>query len=834
MPVLRNLPVYQHRSEIIKALEENQVLIIESPTGSGKTTQLPIILKEAKYDEKGIIGITQPRRIAALSISDFIKKQLELDKDDHYCAYTMRFDDTSDSSTKIKVMTDGILLQELKSNPYLTNYSVIMVDEAHERSLNIDFILGLLKQICEVRPELKIIISSATINTEIFSAFFNNAPIISIKANAYPVEIIYDPLKLTKTAVLGQEDYQHIKKIAEKSIQNNDGDILVFLPGEYDILQVSDCLKSINRETLIIPLYGRLSKEEQEKVFLKTPEGKTKIVVATNIAETSITIDGIRVVIDSGLAKMNFYNQKNFTSSLDSMMISKSSSIQRAGRAGRTQSGICYRLYSEEIFSNLAPFSTPEILRSDLAEVMFRMSELGIYDYENFPFITAPKRSAIESAELTLNMIDAIDNERKLTKVGELMKLFPLLPRHSRVLTQAITTYPEVLYEILIAISFLSTKSPFLRPKDKEEIADAKQATFQDAIYGDFVGYLKLFNAYKEIDTQKGMEKFCKLYYLDVEIMNEIVHIQKQLEEIVSLQNIPITKGGSVDSYLTCLISGLIQFVCYRYRKNTYRSITADEIYLHPSSSWFVNPPQFILAGEIVQTSRMFARSVSPLKKEYFSDLNKELLPKLINEKPGKKEREKESTRKKDFATTLEIYQRNYQYSFSKGSIDYKTVTIPINDLPYLISEGHKKGKAKSIKVELSSFYKGKEVFSIPMKLKEVIQEGSLIPIKEPIEGIEDKSFNIFKSPNEANEFIKKYLFHPLIIKGGAKKKIFGFLGINYYAKGIIYFANFKRLSDMLDSAFFTLSKMKPNIKDKKLKDTCSKIIKDIQSLEDF
>ena len=304
MIAFRDLPVYRHRDEILKGLEANRTIIVESPTGSGKTTQIPLILKEAGYDRKGIIGITQPRRIAAVSVCGFIRKQLG--SDDSLCAYKMRFADTSDRNTRIKIMTDGILLQEVKQDRTLSRYSVIMVDEAHERSLNIDFILGLLKEIARERDDLRIIISSATINASSFSSFFDGAPIISIDSRPYPVETVYVPAILSRET----EDYYYAKvaSLVRKSWDDNEGDVLIFLPGEAEIKRCIEELEYSDTSGVyqIYPLYGRLSKEEQERVFIPTEEGRMKVVVATNIAETSITIDGIRTVIDSGMAKISF------------------------------------------------------------------------------------------------------------------------------------------------------------------------------------------------------------------------------------------------------------------------------------------------------------------------------------------------------------------------------------------------------------------------------------------------------------------------------------------------------------------------------------------------
>ena len=323
---MKHLPVYQHRQEILTALEKNQVIIVESPTGSGKTTQIPLILHEAGYTAAKTVGITQPRRIATLSVSDFIRRQLEIK--DAFVGYKMRFNDTTDRETRIKVMTDGILLMELKADPLLSAYSVMLVDEAHERSLNIDFVLGLLKNVLLARPEFKVIVSSATINTSVFSHYFDDAPVISIDARIHPVDIIYKPVMNPENSL---EVIDTVTSIVEQRAQAKAGDILVFLPGEFDIKTCVQQLTTskIRKELVVYPLFGRLSKEEQERVFNPTPRGKTKVVVSTNIAETSVTIDGITTVIDSGIAKINYYNQKNFTSSLVSLPIARSSCEQR-------------------------------------------------------------------------------------------------------------------------------------------------------------------------------------------------------------------------------------------------------------------------------------------------------------------------------------------------------------------------------------------------------------------------------------------------------------------------------------------------------------------------
>ncbi len=688
------LPVYQHRQDILDALALNQVIIVESPTGSGKTTQIPLILHQAGYGSQRIIGITQPRRIATLSVSDFIKRQIN--DEGGLVGYKMRFEDTTVPSTRIKVMTDGILLMELKADPLLTSYSVMLIDEAHERSLNIDFILGLLKHIVAQRPEFKVIISSATINTKVFSRFFDGAPIISIDARVYPVKIHYRPLERENL----ENQVDAIVSIVKAEAKKRSGDILVFMSGEFDITVTVSALIGADPQSRleIYPLFGRLSKEEQESVFNETTAGKTKVVVATNIAETSVTIDGITTVIDSGIAKVNFYNQKDFTSSLVPLPISRSSCEQRAGRAGRTAPGQCYRLYSEQDYQSRSSYGTEEILRTDLSEVVMRMSDLSIYDYEKFPFITRPRDSAIKSAEETLRFIGAIDEYRRLTTIGAMMSRFPLLPRHARVIVEAMMGHPDVLSEVLVAISFLSTKTPFLLVPGEEEASRAAQRRFNTSEYGDFVSYLNVFEQYTANVGKDAKQKFCTRNYLDYQGMQEIVHVNEQLGEICGDIGFPLSSGGSIREYLCCIASGLLQYVCIRAKAAMYKSLTADQVFIHPGSSYFKTPPRFIIAGEIVQTSRLYARSVSPLEREWLDDISQGLYGQLTALAKGvrAKEREEIQEQKKEKRGrgkaapvqqkgTVVVYNHNYPTETSGTKKRQRTIAIiPFEDLPIL------------------------------------------------------------------------------------------------------------------------------------------------------
>ncbi len=625
-----DLPVYRQKDRILDAISSNQVIVVESPTGSGKTTQIPQILYEAGYTDSGIIGVTQPRRIAAVSVSEFIARQMGKKIPDTI-GYKMRFEDKTDLSTRIKIMTDGILLQEIKADYSLSRYSIIMVDEAHERSLNIDFILGLLKRILRERSEFKVIVSSATINAEIFSEYFDECPIVKIETSPFPVEIIYEPPKEENSY---DSLLEKITGIVGRTIEKQDkGNILVFLPGQRAI---KECLARLadlegSKRLKLLPLYARLTSGEQEKVFPEYP-GRRKVIVATNIAESSVTIDGITAVIDPGQAKINYYDQKTYTSSLVEIVISRASCNQRKGRAGRTAPGICYRLYDRKSYESRPLFTQEEIFRTDLSEVVLRMAEIGLRDFEDFDFLSPPGSRGIISAIATLRLLDALDAERNLTETGLMMVRFPMLPKHSRMIVEAILSYPQILEEVVIASSFLSANSPFLLPMGEEMEARKAHHNFKDPL-GDFLSYLKIYRAYRRCRDRDG---FCRQHYLDREVLDEIVNIKTQIEEIISEMGIPILSGGKAEDYLCAVSRGLIQFVCTKVGRRNYRSLTAKSIQIHPASVMFHSEPQYIVAGEIVRTTRTYARSVSRLKPEWLKKISPVLYQKVGEETAGK------------------------------------------------------------------------------------------------------------------------------------------------------------------------------------------------------
>lgn len=685
----KSLPVYEQKERILEALKENQVIVVQSPTGSGKTTQIPVILHEAGYDSTGMIAVTQPRRIAALSVSEFISKQLGTSYPG-LVGYKMRFEDKTNETTKIKIMTDGMLLQEMKLDPWLSKYSVIMVDEAHERSLNIDFALGLLKRVLEVRKEFKIIVSSATMNAEAFSQYFGLCPIVTIDTVTFPVAMVYDPPKIPASTISEEASDMLLQKIGEtvRRVLDNgdDGGILIFLPGEKII---KDCMRYLDHSHYAyklhtLPLYGRLSKEDQERVFLEPPKGKKKVIISTNIAETSVTIADITTVIDSGLAKLNFYNPRTFTSTLSETQVSKASCNQRRGRAGRTREGTCYRLYGRKDFESRPLYTTEEIYRTDLSEVVLQMADLGITDFMEFDFISHPGKEGIIGAIDTLDMLGALDEERNLSSIGKLMVNFPLEPRVSRIIVESIMKYPDVMEEVLIASSFLSANSPYVLPPGEEMEARKAHHRFQE-IEGDFVSYLKLFS---EFTNSQNKSMFCEKNYLDLRMMLEIQNIDEQLKEIVGHMGLPIVGGGDKSDYLTCIASGMIQFVCERSGRESYRSLTADKIFIHPGSVMFRKEPLYIVAGEIVRTSRMFAMSVSPLTRSILGKLSDDILPRLdaASSHSGKnasqkKERNKNFLEKSHGSEGKRTFNLSGTYFTVEKIKGRNTVILPVEEL---------------------------------------------------------------------------------------------------------------------------------------------------------
>ena len=671
LPSGTDMPVYRHRRRILAALDSHGAVVVESPTGSGKTTQIPRLLYEHGYGRTGRIGITQPRRIAAVAVCRYLQQQMtaaggasaELSAD--LIAYKMRFEDTITPACAIKIMTDGILLQEIKLDADLREYQVVVVDEAHERSLNIDFTLGLLKQVLARRADLRVVVSSATINADAFSAYLGGCPIVRVDAGAFPVEVRYRPTdpehdaEATLTAIL--------EIVAEIDRNGMPGDILIFLSGEREIRECIAALRSLplDRTLQPLPLFARLSGDEQQRVFDHYPD-RRKVVVATNIAETSVTIDGIVWVIDPGRAKLNAYDPHTFTASLTETAISRASCDQRKGRAGRTRPGVCYRLYDRSSFDDRPAFTEEEILRTDLTEVVLRMADLGIDDFEGFDFISTPGRPHIRAAVDSLRWLGALDDGRRLTAIGEQMAKFPILPRLARIIVEAIHRYPTVVEEAITGAAFLSTPSPLLFPLGEEEQARSAHQAFHHRL-GDFAGCLDMLRAFEQTGDRHG---FCRRHFLDVRVLAEIANIKRQIAEIVSGMGVPLSRGGPLHDYLCAIARGLIQSVCVNTGRGAYRSLAAERIHVHPGSSMYREDARFIVAGEIVRTSRLYARSVSPLRAAMLGRIDPRLAELLAEprERPGRGRADRRRARARAGRASLQLAGMSLPLSPGKGA----------------------------------------------------------------------------------------------------------------------------------------------------------------------
>lgn len=638
------LPVTARKDEIVKAIRENQVVVIAGETGSGKTTQIPKMCLEAGLGIEAKIGCTQPRRVAALSISKRIAEELRANWG-REVGCKIRFDDHSSPHTYIKLMTDGILLAEAQGDPNLSEYNAIIIDEAHERSLNIDFLLGHLKNLLERRKDLKLIVTSATIDTQAFSKHFNDAPIIEVSGRMYPVEVHYQPLN-SESEESGDVNYVDAAVSACERIlyESNTGDVLIFMPGERDIRESGDQLQGrFAGEAEIIPLFGRLSSGDQQKVF--APSAKRKVVIATNIAETSLTIPGIRYVIDAGLARISRYNPRTRTRRLPVEAISQSSANQRKGRAGRVQDGICIRLYSEEDFNERPAFTQPEIQRSNLAEVILRMKAFYLGDIETFPFVQPPTPAAISNGYSLLQELGALDEQRAITPLGRDLARLPVDPTIGRMLLQSQREHAT--REMLIIAAGLSIQDPRERPSDQKEAAMAAHRKFNDP-KSDFLALLNIWNAvhdqWEQLRTQNQRRKFCKQQFLSYLRMREWQDLYTQLHNALEdLGTLKLNESNAqYDAIHRSILAGLIGHVAHREERNNYKATGNRMTTVFPGSTLYErgefrpkkgakpdhkapkpksNQPQWIVAGEIVETSQLFARTIAGIDPQWIYQL---------------------------------------------------------------------------------------------------------------------------------------------------------------------------------------------------------------------
>ena len=658
------LPVHEKLEEIKKAIAENQITIICGETGSGKTTQLPKICLELGRGAAGLIGHTQPRRLAARSVAERIAEELKSEIGSAV-GYKVRFTDHTSRDACVKLMTDGILLAETQTDRYLATYDTIIIDEAHERSLNIDFLLGYLKQLLPRRPDLKVIITSATIDAERFSQHFNGAPVLEVSGRTYPVEILYRPLTSKDEDDAEVELTDAIVNAADELARYGEGDILVFLPGEREIREAAEALRksTLRRNDEILPLFARLSHAEQHKIF--HPSGaKRRIVLATNVAETSLTVPGIKYVIDTGLARVKRYSARAKVEQLHVEKISQAAARQRSGRCGRVSAGVCIRLFSEEDFNSRTEFTDPEIVRSNLAAVILRMAALKLGDVAAFPFLEMPDSRYINDGFQVLLELGAVNEHNGLTKLGEQMARLPIDPKIARILLAA--KKHDCMAEILVIASALSIQDPRERPLEARDAAAKAHERFTDK-QSDFLAYLNIWDSFqRERDkglSNKQLVQWCRQYFLSHLRMREWRELhhqlaqtaiemglttkevafrrppevrqltssenagdqdlsaklkQKQLDKKQHRAQIRAAKEAGYEQIHRALLTGLIANVGMKSPDgNDYTGARGSRFHLFPASALFKAKPKWVMAAELVETTRLYARDVAVIQPEW-------------------------------------------------------------------------------------------------------------------------------------------------------------------------------------------------------------------------
>ena len=621
-----NLPLTAKVQEISAALAANQVVIVAGETGSGKTTQLPKICLGIGRGVYGTIGHTQPRRVAARTVAHRIAEELDVRFGDQV-GYQVRFTDQSNPGTHIKVMTDGILLAETQHDRFLETYDTLIIDEAHERSLNIDFLLGYIKRILSKRTDLKVIITSATINVERFSKHFSNAPVIEVSGRTYPVEVHYRPIAESVRAHDSDElMYQGILEALRETGQldkgrRDAGDVLVFLAGEREIREVAHLIRRSDLKHLdVLPLYSRLGVAEQNQVFQR--HSKRRVVLATNVAETSLTVPGIRYVIDPGQARISRYSYRSKVQQLPIEAISRASAEQRKGRCGRVSDGICFRLYSEEDFESRPEFTQPEILRTNLASVILQMLQLNLGDISKFPFVEKPDQRQINDGFHLLNEIQAVNRQRKISRLGKDIARFPVDLRLARMLIEAGRT--GCLSEMLIIASALSVQDPRERPHENRQAADEAHRQYWHE-QSDFMAFVNLWGAY-EVErqqlSQNQLRKFCRRRYLSFMRMREWRDVHRQLHllcrELSLKEN---QKPADYTSIHRALLSGLLGNIGEKTDESEYTGARNRKHYIFPGSSQFKVKPKWIASSELVETTRLFARNVAQIDSSWVEPL---------------------------------------------------------------------------------------------------------------------------------------------------------------------------------------------------------------------
>jgi ATP-dependent helicase HrpA len=640
-----NLPVSQKKDELLAAIRDHQVVIIAGETGSGKTTQIPKLCLELGRGIKGIIGHTQPRRLAARSVAGRIADELNVTLGGAI-GYKVRFNDRISENTLVKLMTDGILLAEIQQDRLLTQYDTIIIDEAHERSLNIDFILGYLRQLLPKRPDLKVIITSATIDPQRFSRHFNHAPIIEVSGRTYPVEVRYRPI--VDDADDGDRDQQQaILDAVDELSHEAAGDILIFMSGEREIRDTADMLNKQNLpHTEVLPLYARLSNSDQNKVF-QSHAGR-RIVLATNVAETSLTVPGIKYVIDPGTARISRYSARTKVQRLPIEAISQASANQRKGRCGRVSDGICIRLYSEQDFLSRPEFTDPEILRTNLASVILQMTAIGLGDIAAFPFVEAPdKRNILDGVRL-LEELGAIkpfsggrpeqnestESKSQLTPIGRQLAQLPIDPRLARMVIEGQKN--GCVREVMVITAALSIQDPRERPLEKQQAADEKHRRFADKD-SDFIAFVNLWNYLAQQQAELSSSQFrklCKADFLNYLRVREWQDVYTQLRQVVKELGFPVNSAvADYRSVHTALLSGLLSHIGQKdVDKHEFFGARNARFSIFPASGLFKKPPKWVMVAELVETTRLWGRIAACIESEWIEPLAQHLIKRSYSE----------------------------------------------------------------------------------------------------------------------------------------------------------------------------------------------------------
>ena len=630
----KELPILKYEEEIEEAIRNNSECIIIGETGSGKTTQIPLmLLEELGPDEK--VAITQPRRVAARSVSSYVASNVGCRVGEEV-GYQVRFEDHTSEGTRVNFMTDGILLRKMQEDPMLSEYSAVMVDEAHERSLNIDITLGLLKRLQRKREKagfkpIKIVVTSATLEKEKFAGYFSEAPMVEVPGRLHPVDVYNMETDEKKQFMDRRGNFDYIEATTDKVSKivgsKKEGDVLIFMPGKMEIDRTIDQIGGLGLDDVeVLPLYGSMSPEDQDKIFKKG--GPRKVIVSTNIAETSVTIPGIRHVVDSGLIKQKEFDPQTGIESLVTRFHAKSGCKQRMGRAGRLASGECWQLYSKDEYEQRQEFQTPEIQRSDLAHVVLMMKDMNIEDVRSFEFIDPPQRESLEQAIKELKTLGALDEDENITEIGEIMADLPLEPKIARMVIEA--DKHNCVETVCTIAAFLGNRSVFVRPKGKEREADQAHERFK-VKESDFLTLLKVW---KEYEANRQNYNWARENFLQGKVLDEVKNIRFQLFKALRRNGIRATKNEDPETIGKSIASGLIGNLMSYNSRHSYRRVQDNQtgIYIHPGSTTFGSDSKFFVPAEIMVTSKTFARTCQEVKPEWLP----EIAPHLVEEKPQK------------------------------------------------------------------------------------------------------------------------------------------------------------------------------------------------------